>query len=68
MEYLICKKKKKNKAHIWSDGDTLCTMWSTGGLKQMDRDGYPRFDTFDNPRGHEVCTMCRNVFEKKEAA
>ncbi len=31
-KYLIRNQGKKQKAHLWDGVDTLCTMWSTGGL------------------------------------
>jgi hypothetical protein len=54
LRYLVRPKGKKSKAHVWSNGDTLCRMWSTGGLKIT---GY----TLTDDRGtHEVCHMCNH--------
>ena len=40
--------------HVWKDGDTLCRMWSTGGLN---RDNY-RFT--DDAPAKKMCMMCSN--------
>jgi hypothetical protein len=36
MEYLVKTKgpdgKQLGRCHIWDGGDTLCRMWSTGGI------------------------------------
>jgi hypothetical protein len=55
MKYLIRKTGKKVKAHLWINGDTLCRMWSTGGLKQS------RFEIRDDRGEHEICHMCRTA-------
>lgn len=58
MLYLIRLRGKKNKAHYWVDGDTACSMASTGGLK-MDR-----YDVFDSPMDREICHMCTMVYDR----
>ena len=50
------KAKKKYVAHIWTGKDTVCRMWSTGGLKK-----HMGWVHLDNPAGLKVCAMCRNV-------
>ena len=58
MKYLVRKKGQKQKAHLWTGGDTVCRMWSTGGLKQ------PQFDVVDTPGDHEICHMCKTLSER----
>jgi hypothetical protein len=53
--YLIRKRGTPQAAHIWDGSDTLCRMWSTGGLKQEN------FEVHDSPQGRNVCAMCRNA-------
>src|SRR5260370_22955693 len=50
-QYLIGKTGKL-KAHIWRDGDTVCRMWSTGGLKQSS------YEVATDRGTHEICCMC----------
>ena len=60
-KYLF-KKKEYKKAHIWTGKDTICRMWSTGGLGYLSA-GYC---LFDNCAGREICTMCVNVQHKNK--
>jgi hypothetical protein len=55
--YLIRKIGAKAKAHIWNGNDTLCRMWSTGGLKRS------RFEVRQDRGAHEVCHMCVEASE-----
>lgn len=55
--YMVRKKKPKT-AHIWTGFDTVCRMYSTGGLVKK---SYQALMTTDLP----ICAMC-NVNSKKE--
>lgn len=44
--------KKNTRAHIWTEDDTVCRMWSTGGLK---RESY---EVQDDRGNHKICHMC----------
>ncbi len=54
------KKDRKYKAHIWDGLNTLCKMWSTGGL------GY-KYDLFKTDLNRDICTMCFNKLRQKQA-
>lgn len=43
------------KAHLWTGTDTVCRMWSTGGLDQR------LYRVTDNPKQRPTCTMCAAV-------
>jgi hypothetical protein len=58
MKYLIRKNGTKQKAHVWLGGDTVCRMWSTGGLKR------DRFEVRDDRGEREICHMCKSVSER----
>ena len=45
-------KGKKPRAHIWINGDTLCRMFSTGGMRP---DKYRLVDRTDDM---VICSMC----------
>lgn len=47
------KKKRPPIAHVWDGTDTLCRMWSTGG---MYRGGDWRIT--HTAEGRRICTMC----------
>lgn len=53
MTFLIRKQGAKVKAHIWTGSDTVCQMWSTGGMKQS------RFEVREDRGEHEICHMCQ---------
>jgi hypothetical protein len=54
-QFLIRKRGAKAKAHLWTGADTVCRMWSTGGLKQESYEVRP-------DRGlHETCHMCAQL-------
>ncbi len=44
------------KTHVFTGNDTLCRMWSTGGLKQH------KYGFFDSPPTR-VCMNCRDMPE-----
>jgi len=60
MQYLVRSKPLKlrsrgratNVAHLWDGHDTLCTMWSTGGLKKSS------YLVAADPGTARICTMC----------
>ncbi|MDJ0600836.1 MAG: hypothetical protein QNJ37_18585 [Crocosphaera sp.] len=52
-KFLICKKKRQTKAHIWTGLDTSCTMWSTGGLGNG-----KDYNLYNTNLGRDICTMC----------
>ncbi|MEA5418437.1 hypothetical protein VB712_04310 [Spirulina sp. CCNP1310] len=55
-KFLIRKKGKKQKAHIWTRKDTSCKMWSTGGLNSLSG----AYSLFNSCMEKEICTMCVN--------
>lgn len=50
--YLIRKRGKASRAHIWTGQDTACRMYSTGGLRK------DRFYLSEAPGDHPICQMC----------
>jgi spore germination cell wall hydrolase CwlJ-like protein len=54
MRYLIRNGKAK-VAHLFEDGDTLCRLYSTGGMKKK------RYQEYATDRGLSICVMCQNV-------
>lgn len=63
MEYLVHKNKTNNKAHIWNPdkGDTVCEMYSTGGLADKQNLAVVHF----LPLGTEVCNNCKQSYENE---
>ena len=55
-KYLIRDRGKKQRAHYWTGTDTLCRMWSTGGMRRTQS-----FFVRDSPDGKEICWMCSNA-------
>lgn len=49
------KKKHKTTAHIWDGEDTICGIYSRGGL---DPDNY---QITDSPRGKRICIYCEKA-------
>lgn len=45
-------------AHLWNGSDTLCTLYSTGGIKNKKL--YKPFDL--NLNNLPVCKMCKAVY------
>lgn len=62
MKYLIRLKKGKARAHLWNGSDTVCRMWSTGGLRAR-----RQFLVCDTPEGRKICHMCQAVTNKLTA-
>jgi hypothetical protein len=58
MKYLIKKTGVKVRAHIWTGEDTVCRMWSTGGLRQQ------RFEVREDRGDHQICHMCFSIQEQ----
>ena len=52
-EYLIRSKGKTPRAHLWTGTDTVCRMWSTGGLQQSN------YSVHSDRGCLEICMMCR---------
>lgn len=54
---VLCKELgfPNGKSHVWTGNDTLCRMWSTGGLN---RERYWKF--FESPPT-EMCHQCATV-------
>lgn len=42
-------------AHLWHGTDTLCRMWSTGGITKE-----KRYRVSDSPEDRPICQMCRD--------
>lgn len=62
MQYLFNTKKPKSSFHLWSDGDTACRMYSTGGIKPTK----PKWVVSDEaPKDKDVCQMCKVTHEKR---
>jgi len=58
MQFYYNSKRKGTAAHIWKDGDTFCTMLSTGGIR-------PNGNEIQEKSGNRrICIMCKNNFEK----
>ena len=56
--YLLNPLKAKSAAHYWDGKDTLCRMYSTGGLSKLKQ------QIFNDPMGKPICSMCVNVQRK----
>ena len=54
-EYLIPKRQTKKRAHLWTGTDTVCRMYSTGGL------GKRHYVVSETQAGHDVCQNCMNI-------
>jgi hypothetical protein len=50
--------KRKSKVHLYRDGDTLCRMLSTSGLKE---DGYHVEKKIGERRSRQICSMCASM-------
>jgi hypothetical protein len=59
-EYLIrvAGKGLKARAHLWDGDDTVCRMWSTGGLAKR------KYSVQRKDLGLPVCSMCVDVLER----
>ena len=56
--YLLNPLKNKSAAHYWDGQDTLCRMFSTGGLTKRKQ------KIFNDPMGKPICLMCLNAQQK----
>jgi hypothetical protein len=57
-QYLIRKRGKSRRAHIWNGTDTACRMASTGGLKVED------FAVVESVGDMPICRMCSEKGEE----
>ena len=56
MKYLIKYRRiKKSVVHLWTGEDTICKMYSTGGLKVED------YKVSETPENRNICQNCLNV-------
>lgn len=55
-------KGRGRTAHIWIGGDTLCRMWSTGGMKQEN------YSVHDTNEQLDVCHTCALHWAKQPKA
>jgi hypothetical protein len=67
MEYSYLMRKKSPVAHLWDGLDTLCRMWSTGGMGGMSK-GKKKFQVSKDHGGRRICTMCANVLGRTGGA
>jgi hypothetical protein len=65
-KYLIRAPDKKWKrkgwktcAHLWDGADTVCRMWSTGGVSKH------KSSVQDSDMGLPICSMCSNVWRSQ---
>ena len=56
LKYMLNPNKRKAVAHMFTGGDTLCRMYSTGGMNKI------KMHLFTDQQGRELCSMCSNVF------
>jgi hypothetical protein len=56
MRFLVKNDGKKSAVHVWTEGDTLCRMASTGGLDLK------RYVTVTELDQADICHMCEVVF------
>lgn len=63
MKYLLRKKvTPKTRVHYFENGDTLCRMYSTGGLRK------DKYKTIPINPGLSICTMCENAKATHQSA
>ena len=55
--YLV-RKGKPRVYHLWNGFDTVCRMYSTGGMSKK------KYQVVTNPESRSLCTMCRINAEK----
>ncbi len=60
MQYMVPKNGKR-ATHFWDGGDTYCTMFSTGGIRKIDR--YWITDDLSKGAHNRFCAMCLNRHE-----
>ena len=63
MKYLIRLGKKKARAHLWLGRDTVCRLYSTGGIRAKSK-----FIVCDSPENRPICVMCDIVCAKLDDA
>lgn len=56
------RRAKRSRAHLWDGSDTLCRMWSTGGIKRTS------YRVFSEQDGHEICRMCQHVRDRRDGS
>jgi hypothetical protein len=56
MMYFFRKFGTKNSAHYWTGDDTVCKLWSSGGMNKN-----RPYGIFDDPQGHPLCAMCHQL-------
>jgi len=56
--YLYCANKKDPVLHLWTGSDTVCTLFSTGGMGTRNK------RLTDKTFGRRVCRMCLNNSRK----
>ena len=59
MEYLVHPVKRKYRKHLWDGHDTVCRMFSTGGI----RSDYIVVEE-KIAADRKLCHMCKAVFDK----
>ena len=58
--YLLNPLKNKSAAHHWDGHDTLCRLFSTGGMTKRKQ------EIFSDTMGKPICLMCSNVFRRSK--
>lgn len=56
--YLLNPLKNKSAAHHWDGNDTLCRLFSTGGMTKRKQ------EISNDTMGKPICLMCSNVFRR----
>ncbi len=57
-EYLL--KDRAQVAHYWTGSDTLCRLWSTGGIVEKSA-----FSVSGDDKGRRICLMCGTCWRKR---
>lgn len=62
MKYLVAVKPswKRKKSHLWDGKDTLCRLYSTGGIAGE------KYMLSDSPREAGICQLCRTKHPELE--
>ena len=50
----------KRVAHIWTGDDTVCRLWSTGGIVSKSK-----YKITEKPTKSKICNMCMIVYDKQ---
>ena len=56
----LAKKRKSKVVHLWTGKDTVCRMYSTGGIKSAE------YEIITNTLGRNICTMCSQIAIKNK--